>query len=127
MLAEDPNDLHTRQVLGRALFQKGQVDEAIAIFERQRFSARFLGYAYARSGRRTDAEKLAAQHAGFPPRLVLIYAGLGDRDRAFEALDRMADGKDRRVGDYLSYPEVDLLRGDPRMAAFRKKLRLPAA
>lgn len=124
VLAEDPGDNHTRQVLGRALFQKSQVGEAIAVFEQQPFSAGFLGYAYARSGRRADAERLAAKHANFPSRLVLIHAGLGDRDRAFEALERMAAGRDPRVGDYLTYPEVAPLRGDPRLAAFRKKLRL---
>jgi serine/threonine-protein kinase len=126
VLAIDPKDEHSRQLLGRALLQKGQIGEAIAIFERQPpFSVGFLGYAYARSGRRADAERLAAQHTDRPSRLALIYAGLEDRDRTLEALERMAAGKDPRVGIYLTYPEMEVLRGDPRLAAFRKELRLP--
>ena len=125
VLAENPADSHARQVLGRALFHKGQISEAIAIFERQPFSAGFLGYAYARSGRQPDAEQLVAQRTDSPARLALIYAGLGDRDRTFEALERMADGRDPRVGAYLTYPEVRVIHDDPRLAALRKKLRLP--
>jgi hypothetical protein len=31
----------------------------------------------------------------------------------------------QRVGLYLNYPELALLRGDPRLKVFRKKLGLP--
>jgi TolB-like protein/Flp pilus assembly protein TadD len=128
VLIADPDDGHTRQVLARALFHKGQVGEAIALLEKLGpGSSGFLGYAYAISGRRAEAEKLAAENANVPARLALIYAGLQDKDRTLEALERMAAGNDPRVGMYLTYPEVAFLRGDPRLAAFRKKLRLPGA
>jgi tetratricopeptide (TPR) repeat protein len=126
VLAADPDSLHERQVLARALLQKGHTNEAIEILEKLGTgSEQFLGYAYARSGRRAEAETLAAAFTDRPSRDVVIYAGLGDKDRLLDALEKMAAQKDPRLGAYLTYPELALLRGDPRLAAFRKKLGLP--
>jgi tetratricopeptide (TPR) repeat protein len=113
--------------LARALLQKGRAAEAIAILEQreQRGLEGQLGYAYAITGRRAEAEALAAKNANFPNRLAFIYAGLGDKDRVFEALEGMAASKDPRVQIYLGYPELALIRGDPRLAALRKKVGLP--
>lgn len=47
-----------------------------------------LGYAYARTGRRDEARRMAAQTT-FPNEQALILAGLGDKDGTFEALGRM--------------------------------------
>ena len=58
-------------------------------------------------------------------RLAVIYAALGDTDRAFEALDRAAVTVPHRVGNLLRDPEMAALRGDPRFDAVRKKLGLP--
>ena len=85
-----------------------------------------LGYAYARAGRREEAENLATT---IPPRnpfnQALIFAGLGDKDRTFEALDRAARAGPFRIGRALTWPELSLLRGDPRVNALRKKVGLP--
>jgi serine/threonine protein kinase/tetratricopeptide (TPR) repeat protein len=125
VLAADPTDVHTQQVLGRALFHSGDKSEAIGAFERLgQGNHGFLGYAYAATGRRSEAETLAAQRKAFPASLVLIHTGLGEKDRAFEALERMAAEKDPRVGIYLTYPELAFLRADPRMTAFRRSLGL---
>jgi tetratricopeptide (TPR) repeat protein len=115
--------LSARQMLARALFQHGDRDEALRILEQLGpGSDNFRGYVYGIMGRRAEAEALAAHHAGFPARLALIYAGLGDKDRAFQALERMAAERDPRVGAYLTFPELGLIRGDPRLSAFRRKL-----
>jgi predicted Zn-dependent protease len=112
-----------RQFLARAPFHHGDREEALSILEQLGpGSHNFRGYAYGIMGRRAEAEALAAQHAGFPARLALINAGLGDKDRVFQALENMAAEKDPRVGVYLTYPELSLLRGDPRLKAFRRKL-----
>jgi tetratricopeptide (TPR) repeat protein len=117
---------HARQVLARALLQHGEKAEAIQRFEQLgRGSDNFRGYAYAATGRRAEARALAEQRRDFPASVVLIHAGLGDKDSAFEALERMAAEKDPRVGIYLTYPELALLHADPRMGAFRRKLGLP--
>lgn len=110
----------------RALLQKGRTAEAIAWLERQdRGAEGYLGYAYALSGRRTEAQALAAKNTDFPQRQAMIFAGLGDADRAFEALERLAAVNPRRTGAYLTRPELANLRGDPRMAALRSRLGLP--
>ena len=125
VLAVDPNHTHSRQVMGRALFHKGETAEAIRIFEQLGMgSHNFRGYAYAVTGRQAEAEAVAAQRKDFPAALVVIYAGLGDKDRTFEALEDMAAGRDPRVGIYLTYPELAFLRKDPRLAAFRRNLNL---
>ena len=83
----------------------------------------YLGYAYARAGRREVAEKLAATTTPFNQ--AVIFAGLGEKDRAFEALDRAATAGPFRIGRILTWPELSLLRGDPRVNALRRKVGLP--
>jgi hypothetical protein len=85
--------------------------------------SQLLGYAYARSGQRDEAEKIAAASA-YPNEKALIFAGLGDKERTFEALDQMAIVGPQRIGQYLNFPELALLQGDPRLQAFRKKVGL---
>jgi tetratricopeptide (TPR) repeat protein len=85
-----------------------------------------LGYAYARAGRRHEAEKLAAATSSLNPfNQALIFAGLGDKDRTFEALNLAAAGGPFRIGRALTFPEFVLLRKDPRLKALRKKVGLP--
>ena len=83
-----------------------------------------MAYAYVMAGRRVDVERFASVHK-HPFRLAVIYAALGDKDRAFEALDQAADILPQRVGLMLMNPEMAPLRGDARFAAIRRKLGLP--
>jgi serine/threonine-protein kinase len=125
VLAAQPDHPHARQVFARALFQKGERADAITRLEQMGPGTHnFLAYFYGVTGRRDDAERLAVQHRDFPARLAIIYAGLGDKDRAFDALERMNAEKHPLVGIYLTYPELALLRDDPRLGAFRRKLGL---
>jgi hypothetical protein len=55
----------------------------------------------------------------------MVFAGLGDKERTLEALDRMTVVGPVRMGWILSNPELALLRGDPRLKALRKKVGLP--
>jgi len=117
--------------LGRARFLQGRTGEAIQILE-SAFQAgvtpgsevrAFLGYAYARSGRRDDAEKIAIGTNPFNQ--AVIFAGLGDRERALEAMERSDAAGPFRVGRQLTWPELAMIRGDARMTALRKRVRLP--
>ena len=112
--------------LARALYMSGRFDEARDALERAgpQFWG-YLGYLLAVSGRREEAEALAANNPDSPSRTMLIYAGLGDRDRTYDALVRTADINWWRAATWLHRPEMALLRGDPRMPALRKKLGLP--
>ncbi len=109
---------------GRARLGQGRIDEAIQILSTLD-NPRYLGYAYGRAGRRQEAEKLATAVAPNAYSQALIYAGLGDKDRTFEALDRMTGLGAVRIGRALNSPEFALLRGDPRVKALRKKVALP--
>lgn len=84
----------------------------------------FLGYAYGRAGRRDEADKLAAEDL-IPYDRALIFAGMGDKERTLQALAGMAVLGPVRLGRDLTYPEFDLVRGDPRLAALRKSIGLP--
>ena len=57
--------------------------------------------------------------------LAIIYAALGEDDRALLVLDRAADLLPQRVWAPMMYPEMASLRGDARFAAIRRKLGLP--
>jgi hypothetical protein len=78
------------------------------------------------AGRPDDAKKVAANYPEWPWVHVFVYAGLNDKDGVFRALEEMAAANDPRVGAYLTYPELSLLRGDPRLTEFRQKLGMPA-
>jgi TolB-like protein/Flp pilus assembly protein TadD len=116
--------------LARAMFAKGNSAQAIQLLAnasdalRNPESRGFLGYFYARAGRRDDAARLAARST-YPNEQALIFAGLGDKDRTFEALDRMQSLGAQRVGIHLNYPEItSSLRGDPRLRALYQKIGL---
>jgi len=125
VLQQDPDFPFVDAQLGRALYLSGRHDEALPIFSRKPEYEVFLGYLYAITGRRDEAEALAA---GFlPARQFWIYGGLGDKDRAFEALDRAVtiNPHSWRVATWMIRPEMAILRGDPRFQAIRRRLGLP--
>jgi len=119
------------ECLGRARLGQGRIDEAIQILntwansDENLVSSRYLGYAYGRAGRRADAERIAASVAPNAYSQALVYAGLGDKDRTFEALDRVAELGAVRIGRALNDPEFALLRGDPRAKALQKRVGMP--
>lgn len=113
------------RTVARAKLGQGKVAEAIELLATSSNSLdqAFLGYAYARAGRREEAEKLAA--AATPLHQALILAGLGDKSRTLEALERMAPLGPYRLGSTLTFPELALVQGDSRLRALRKKVGLP--
>jgi TolB-like protein/tetratricopeptide (TPR) repeat protein len=127
-----PADSHSGHAyLGRARFLQGRTTEAIQILEtafRRGVTSgsevrAFLGYAYARTGRRDDAEKMAIGTNPFNQ--AVIFAGLGDKDRAMEAMEGSYAAGPFRIGRQLTWPELALIRGEPRMKALRKEVGLP--
>ena len=132
---KQPADFRNKpECLGRARLGQGRTDEAIHILEtavNRSASAGSeaqgeLGYAYARAGRRDDAERLAASTSSQNPyNRALIFAGLRDKDRTFQALQLAAAGGPFRIGRALTFPEFAFLRGDPRVKVLRKKVGLP--
>ena len=87
-----------------------------------------LGQLYGLTGHRTEALKILHGILGMRRtpmnwvRLALIYAGLGDKDHALDALEQARQGGNR-FGDGIRHSVVwDPLRSDPRFAEFLKKL-----
>ena len=55
---------------------------------------------------------------------AIIYAYIGDRDQAFEALYRAYNDKDLLLAVYIKSAFFDNLKSDPRYNALIKKLKL---
>ena len=119
-----PKSSDPTECLGRVRLAQGRIDEAVQILAAAP-NPRYFGHALGRAGHREEAEKLAATVARNPFQQALIYAGLGDKDRTFEALDRMTVQGPVRIGRALTFPEFSLVHGDPRVKALRKKVGLP--
>jgi tetratricopeptide (TPR) repeat protein len=128
-----------RRVLAFAYSQQGAHEQAVRELESDGSgSARTpsvladLGYVYARAGRTTDARMViteltnrSAHEYVSPHALALVHAGLGEKDRALEWLERAGEERSPRLVFLGVEPAFDVLRSDPRFAAFRRKLGLP--
>ncbi len=125
VLRVDPKYPLISLVRARALHLSGNSADALRLLEAMPPNrAPELGYVYAVLGRHDEAEALAAGAAGAPLTQAVIYAGLADKDRAFAALDAAAMAGDPKIGATLTYPELAVLRDDPRFEAFRRRLGL---
>jgi predicted Zn-dependent protease len=137
VLAIEPDFPFVKVYLGRALTFAGRPAEALLVLENPdrrnlgRFKAQqtrggpWLAKAYVMTGRRAETEALASEHKDFPSDLAIVHAALGNKDRTFEALARMAAVQPHHVGRMLINPEMAVLRGDPRLMALRKRFGLP--
>jgi TolB-like protein/DNA-binding winged helix-turn-helix (wHTH) protein/Flp pilus assembly protein TadD len=135
-LALDPNFAVGHFHLAEALVQERQYDAAIAEFQRAielsghlaLFDAN-LAHAYALSGRRADALKIAKDMEArldlnpAAARIALIYVGLGDLDQAMNWLNKAYDA--RFNPEVLVRPTFDPLRSDARFRELRRRLGLP--
>jgi tetratricopeptide (TPR) repeat protein len=133
----DPNFAIAHYELGQALVQKQMYSEAIAEFQRAielagnnaAFSSN-LAYAYAVSGRREDALKIAhdletraSASSAADSNVALIYAGLGDNDKAMIWLNKAYQA--RFNPSILLRPGFDPLRSDVRFQDLRRRIGLP--
>jgi serine/threonine protein kinase/tetratricopeptide (TPR) repeat protein len=128
--AVDPEFPFASLHLVRALTFGGRPADALVVLEpgfRDNPGAKYwLAHAYVRTGRRAEVEKWPDAHDDrYPYRQLMIHTALGDKDRAFDALERAAVTEPHRVGLVLAFPETAVLRGDPRFAAVRRKLGVP--
>ena len=120
----------TGDCLGRALLGQGRTAEAIRVLATAN-SWGYLAYAYGRTGRRDEVERLsAAAPLAYPNRhghfqYALVYAGLKDKDRTIDQLESWAGVGPVRMGFTLTAPEFAFVRADPRVEALRKKVGLP--
>jgi TolB-like protein/tetratricopeptide (TPR) repeat protein len=128
IVAEDPDLRYVDQWVGRALYLSGRPQEALELFTQEHVRERlwmYRAHVLALLGRRAEAEALLAQHPRVDTRHMLVYGGLGDRERAFDALRKAAVLDPWRTVTWMQRPELALLRGDPRYAQIRTQLLQP--
>jgi adenylate cyclase len=134
-----PKYVPARLNLGTTYIAKGMLDEAIALY-RQGLSlfpanAVLLGnlaFAYGLAGRTDEAgqildKMLEASKTKYVPAtpIAKIYVGLGDRDKAFEYLEKAYATREVSGFHMLKVmPDFDLVRSDPRFDALLKKMGL---
>jgi len=91
-----------------------------------------LASIYARGGRRKDASRLLARlmqrrqvEYVSPMSIAQAYVGLGDKDRAFEWLNKAFEDRSGRLVNVRSQPNFDMLRGDPRLDDLLRRMDFP--
>lgn len=118
-------------LLGDVLLAQGRNEEAVSEYERAVTEGRrpsslaMLGHAYARSGRRAEAEAVLAElekrknteKISFGAFSLLLDA-LGHRDRAVAVLDTAVRQFDAMVRMHSQSADFDPLRRDPRTTSF---------
>jgi len=125
--------------LGRAYQQKKMYSEAIDEFNKTDaalpgwvVTIAGMGNAYGEWGHRAEAEQvltrldeLARAKYVTPYGIALVYAGLGDKNRAFVWLNKAVAGRSHWLVWLNRDPRWDRLRSDPRFADLTKRVGLP--
>jgi tetratricopeptide (TPR) repeat protein len=119
--------------LGEVYLRKGMYQEAIASYKKgvELGDGRpaVLGFAYGRAGRKTEAmriiEELSHSRDRAATSIAIVYAGIGDNDRALALLEEAY----REHSDSLIYlrsqPLYDPLRSDPRFQNLLSRMNFP--
>ena len=132
----DPRFFLAHYYLGGISQFKGRLNEAISEFQKavelnnDAYSLAMLGRAYARAGKKDEAQKiLARMNEEAKSRYIAPYAwalirlGLGEKERAIDELDRAYQTGDTNYLFVIKVdPLLDELRGDPRFDALVQKI-----
>ena len=118
--------------------QQGDLARALAELEKSKslgdspWRLGGLGHAYALAGMRAEAEQvlaelraLAAERYVSPYHSALVYAGLGENDRAVEWLEKAFQDRSWLVTCLGVDPLLDGLRSDSRFQELLRRLGLP--
>jgi len=128
MIDLDPNFWAAHQTLGIVLVKQSRYADALAeaqksiqFSNRSNASLALLGHVYGKLGRRSEAETIikeletrynAKQADGRD--LAVLYAGLDDRDKAFEWLQKAFENRSVFLVFLKLEPLMESLRSDPR-------------
>ena len=134
-LQMDPDFISARREIGMVYLQMRRYDDAIAALHKalnawtgDTLAAGYLGYVYAMSGRRTEAEKLIhdlSQRSYVAAyEIALIHTGLGEKDRAFTWLHKALEDPTGWLIYIKVEPGFDSLHSDPRFAELLRKMKL---
>ena len=132
----DPNFFRVHYYLGEVLQFKGRLAEAIPEYQKafdlngDPYSLGMLGQAFAYNGQKDAAEKVLARlneqaksRYVAPYAFVLVYLGLGEKERALDELERAYQrGETNYLFRIRVDPLLDPLRGDERFEALAEKI-----
>jgi TolB-like protein/DNA-binding winged helix-turn-helix (wHTH) protein/lipopolysaccharide biosynthesis regulator YciM len=132
----DPNFYPAHVTLGDVYAQKKNYDEAIAEYNRavslsggRSLMKASLSYTYAVSGRQEEARRLLDEliesFGERPPSafdLATVFTGLGEKDRAFEWLEKAYGERAYRLIYILVDPAFDPIRSDARFENLVKRI-----
>ncbi len=139
-LEMDPNFVLTHNYLGKAYLQKSMYAEGVAECEKElaispnnTWALAVLGNAYAVADKRAEAQKvldqlneLSKQKYVSPIAAAQTYVGLGEKDKAFEWLEKAYE--DRSAGSSFVKVKVDPvwdpMRSGPRFADLLRRMNL---
>jgi tetratricopeptide (TPR) repeat protein len=124
VLDRDPAYPYAANYLGQALVLSGRPVEALRVY-RELNNELGAGYVHGVLGHREEAEAIAAANADNPGLQMFVYCGLGDKERAFEALERLMVSNPWRAAIWTMRGEAAILRDDPRFGLVRRRLGLP--
>ncbi len=139
ILELDPNYPGAHEDLGISYVIVGRHAEAIAAVERAvELSKRAgvtlgsMGYVYAVAGKRAEALKVIKELEGKYARreaigqdIAAVYAGLGEKDKAFEWLEKDFQARNGKLAQTRFYATFESLHDDPRFAGLLKRMGLP--
>ena len=134
----DPSFARVHYELGLVLEDEGKLEEAIAEFKLglkalpdNVFALTALGHAQALAGKKADAEKMIdrlqelSQHVYVSPfHTAVIYAGLDDRKRALDLLEKSRDERFNLVPFIKVDPVLKSLRSEPRFVELCREIGL---
>ena len=125
--------------LAQAYLKKGLNEQAIATAQEPATAApgvsvylTILASAYAMSGKTNEAKHLLAELTDLskrqyvqPSYIAMLYAGLGEKDPAFEWLEKAYANHDDRLVFVMTDPLMDSLSKDPRFQNLSSRIGLP--
>jgi serine/threonine protein kinase/TolB-like protein/predicted Zn-dependent protease len=133
----NPQLIIGHRLLARALNAQGRYDEAIAEIMKDANLDGYsnvpisLGVAYARKGMRAEAERVIAERKKILGRggsnfygLANIYAALGEKDRAFEWLEKSYQEREIPIFSIRRDSALEPLYSDPRFADLLRRIGL---
>jgi len=130
-----PDSWYARGQLALALSQKGLYDEAINENGKIDFglsSFWYLGYIYAIAGKREKAQEILDRYLELsekefvpPTNIANVYMGMGEKEKAFEWLEKTYDQREAGLKDLNVNPIYDSLRSDPRFQDLIERMNFP--
>ncbi len=138
VLQVDPNYIYFDSTLADAYREKGDLQEAVALYEKAQTLTHFpsagLAIAYAKMGRLEDARRVlnqriekSRQQYVAADSIAAVYVALGDKEEAFRWLERAFDEHSAPMFYLACHPQFRSLRSDPRFADLLRRMGVDPA